>query len=247
MDRIIQVIAERCVGCHSCEIACAVAHSASKTLLEASGEDAAQSRVHVEYVDDHPVPIQCRHCEAAPCILVCPTDAIRRVAEPVPVLLDPEACTGCTFCRHVCPFGVVDLPRQGKKPLIKCDLCVDRVEAGELPACVEACPTGALIFAPLDEALREERRQGDQRVAESNARHATEQAGEDKKIHCEVCGEDVAPRKMLETLRGKVPEDVPLANVCPRCRRAGAVALLWAQPAGCAAAKDAALPDATET
>jgi carbon-monoxide dehydrogenase iron sulfur subunit len=85
------------------------------------------------------------------------------------VLLDQDRCIGCKFCMLVCPFGVIALSRDGKA-MIKCDLCVERTEAGELPACVAACPTGALKFVELDEHLRQRRREAVRRVAQVRAK-----------------------------------------------------------------------------
>ena len=88
---------------------------------------------------------------------VCPTEAIHRVCDTGPVLLNREQCIGCKFCILVCPFGVIDLSRDGKA-VVKCDLCIERTEAGEEPACVAACPTGSLRFVELDEMLAQRRR-----------------------------------------------------------------------------------------
>jgi Fe-S-cluster-containing dehydrogenase component len=61
------------------------------------------------------------------------------------VISDPEICIGCQTCAVACPFGIPQLnPGQGK--IAKCDGCADRVEQGLSPACVLACPTGALRF-----------------------------------------------------------------------------------------------------
>jgi carbon-monoxide dehydrogenase iron sulfur subunit len=90
--------------------------------------------------------MQCRHCEDAPCITVCPTAAIHRHQVNDPVLIDKEKCIGCKFCLMVCPFGVIDVSRDGKA-VVKCDLCIERTKVGQEPACVEACPTKALKLA----------------------------------------------------------------------------------------------------
>jgi Fe-S-cluster-containing dehydrogenase component len=74
------------------------------------------------------------------------------------VLLDEEKCIGCNWCVLACPFGVIRMD-EGRKVIIKCDQCFERVQRGELPACVSACPTGALTFRELDD-VREERRDG---------------------------------------------------------------------------------------
>jgi carbon-monoxide dehydrogenase iron sulfur subunit len=137
---------EKCLACKSCEIACAVAHSRSKVLEEAAQEQPKpQRRVTVQAAGEFAVPLQCRHCEDAPCIAVCPTGAIHREDANGPVLIEQDKCIGCKYCLVVCPFGVIELSRDGKA-MVKCDLCFERAKAGQEPACVEACPTKALKF-----------------------------------------------------------------------------------------------------
>ncbi len=144
MSKAIMVIVERCLACKSCEIACAIAHSKSCVVEEAITESPRpQKRVTVEAAGQYAVPMQCRHCEDAPCILVCPTTAIYRPQVDGPVLIDKDKCIGCKYCLMVCPFGVIELSNDGKV-MVKCDLCIERTKAGQEPACVEACPTKAL-------------------------------------------------------------------------------------------------------
>ena len=158
MDKTIVVNIEKCLACKSCEIACALAHSKSKVLEEAVTESPRPERmVTVEAAGEFGVPMQCRHCEDAPCITVCPTAAIHRQRVNDPVLIDRGRCIGCNYCLMVCPFGVIDISRDGKA-VAKCDLCIERTEAGEEPACVASCPTGALQFCDLTELLIERRR-----------------------------------------------------------------------------------------
>ncbi len=151
MPRVIAVDVDRCMGCHSCEIACAVAHSESKSLLEAVQErPLPQPRVSVLSAGEMAVPLQCRHCEDAPCVEICPTKALQKPDPEGPVTIDPELCIGCKSCIMVCPFGVISMSTDGKS-IIKCDLCIARLNEGEEPACVEACPTGALQLVTVDE------------------------------------------------------------------------------------------------
>ncbi len=158
MAKMITVNEQRCLGCKSCVLECAMAHTEAKTLIEAlTSETPPQPRLHVEPLDQFAMPLQCRHCEDAPCMMVCPTEAIHRFSDLGPVLLDQERCIGCKFCLMVCPFGVIDVSRDGKA-MIKCDQCIERTEAGEDPACVAACPTGAIKFVELDDYLRNQRR-----------------------------------------------------------------------------------------
>ena len=160
MAKVIVVDEERCLGCKSCVIACAMAHSDAATLVEAlQAEAPPQPRVHVEPAGKYGIPLQCRHCEDAPCLAACPTGAIYRGPNgETPVLMDRDRCIGCKICMLICPFGAIDISRDGRA-MIKCDLCIERTEAGEEPACVAACPTGALRFIELDEHLRRRRRE----------------------------------------------------------------------------------------
>ena len=152
MKYVIFFDPNKCLGCRSCEIECAVSHSSSKNLLSAIEEKPTpEQRVHVEDLDGSPVPLLCKHCEAAPCIQVCPTEAIKKHSDG-PVTVDSELCVGCSSCVIVCPWGIPRLDRN-RKMIIKCDLCIDRLEEGMEPACVKACPTKALTFKSIDELM----------------------------------------------------------------------------------------------
>ena len=165
MAKMIVVNEQRCLGCKTCVLECAMAHSEAASLVEAlSAASPPQARVHVEPVGQYGIPLQCRHCEEAPCITVCPTEAMHRPTQTGPVLIDAEMCIGCKFCMLVCPFGVIDLSRDGKA-MVKCDQCIERTEAGKEPACVAGCPTGALEFRELEEWLRERRREAGAQLA----------------------------------------------------------------------------------
>lgn len=140
---------ERCMGCRSCEIACAVEHSQAKSLLSAVAErPAPRKRVYVEFVPDYSisVPMACRHCEEAPCVSVCPTGALRQDEVTRVVTHNPEGCIGCWTCASVCSYGMIGRNRE-ERVAIKCDRCPGL----EVPACVSACPTGALVFKELEE------------------------------------------------------------------------------------------------
>ena len=166
----IWIEVSKCLACKSCEFACAVAHSRSKTVVGAIQDDPLpQSRVSLTAVEDLAIPLQCRHCEDAPCVSICPTKALEKQGPEGPVLIDAEKCIGCKFCIAVCPFGVITLSRDGKAAL-KCDLCIERLEEGEEPACVEACKTGALQFLGIEEFVKARRREAAGRMAESETK-----------------------------------------------------------------------------
>lgn len=157
MNKTIVINVEKCLACKNCELACAIAHSKSGRLEDAINEQPRpQSRVTVELSDEMAVPIQCRHCEDAPCMTICPTGAIFRTNPENPVLINEDLCIGCKFCMLVCPFGVIDIATDGKA-VTKCDLCISRRGTEAEPACVQACPTGALEFYDLRDFSKQRR------------------------------------------------------------------------------------------
>jgi carbon-monoxide dehydrogenase iron sulfur subunit len=123
---------ERCIGCKQCQIACAVEHSKSKNLYQAIAEDRKpRPRVLVGpgVFLDTSFPNKCRHCEPAPCMSVCPTGAISRDGDTGTVVVDVDKCITCAMCAMVCPFD-------------------------EVPACVDACKVGALVFGDINELVK---------------------------------------------------------------------------------------------
>jgi Fe-S-cluster-containing hydrogenase component 2 len=151
------------MACRGCEVACAMAHVEADDLGPAIAAGALP-RIYLESADRFAVPLQCRHCEDAPCVRVCPSGALGRRDLSAPVLVDQEKCIGCTFCVEACPFGVIRVARtaangsaETRVAVIKCDLCVARQSAGLGPACVAACPTRALALEEVDENARKSR------------------------------------------------------------------------------------------
>jgi carbon-monoxide dehydrogenase iron sulfur subunit len=128
-------------------MACAVEHSAARSLFGAVAETPLpKSRIYVEWVaPDHKMPIVCRHCDDAPCMHACISGAIRRDEDGV-VRTDADKCIGCWTCVMVCPYGVIGRHLEEHKAY-RCDRCPDR----EIPACVSACPTGALVYQTVPE------------------------------------------------------------------------------------------------
>jgi len=163
---------KKCLACKSCELACAVAHSRAVVLEQAITEQPRpQKRISVESAEDFAVPIQCRHCENAPCITVCPSSAIHRHNPEDPVLIRADLCIGCKLCMMVCPFGVIELSADGKA-VTKCDLCIERTCEGQMPACVVSCPTRALQYCDVNDWTKKRR-----------AKVATDAASELKQKH----------------------------------------------------------------
>jgi molybdopterin-containing oxidoreductase family iron-sulfur binding subunit len=108
------------------------------------------------------LPMMCQHCASPPCVDVCPTGASYKRADGI-VLVDKHICIGCRFCMMACPYKARSFVHEplhnqkayaprGKGTVESCTLCVHRVDAGGMPACVEACPNGAMMFGNLNNA-----------------------------------------------------------------------------------------------
>lgn len=141
---------ERCVGCRSCELACSVEHSRSRNLSEAIHEiPRPKKRLYVEQIAGKKIPFLCRHCEDAPCVKACRTGALTQDPVTRVVTHNPDRCIGCWFCAMTCPYGVINREEE-RRIAVKCDRCPER----KIPACVEACPTKAIVFSEEQEFSR---------------------------------------------------------------------------------------------
>lgn len=123
---------------------------------------------------DHPVPakdkyympVQCQQCENPPCVKACPIEATWQEADGI-VVVDYNWCIGCRYCEAACPYHArrfnwekPQVPPAEVNPnqsylsnrvrpqgvMEKCTFCLHRTREGRLPACLEACPTGARVF-----------------------------------------------------------------------------------------------------
>lgn len=158
MGRFVFAVAEKCIGCRTCEIACVKAHPDENGHTTLTLGNFAP-RLHVVKSRTVTAPVQCHHCDNAPCIAVCPTRAL--VYDNDTVQMVNERCIGCSQCVVACPFGamtLIDVGSSTADPLIghyplnqtkyrahKCDLCNGRSEG---PACIAVCPTKALYLVP---------------------------------------------------------------------------------------------------
>ncbi len=110
------------------------------------------------------VPVMCQHCANPPCVDVCPTGASFKRADGI-VLVDKHRCIGCRYCMVACPYdarsfvheavsGQKPYTPRGKGTVESCTMCVHRVDAGGIPACVEACnktDSKAMLFGDLND------------------------------------------------------------------------------------------------
>lgn len=154
----------RCLACRSCEIACAKAHAGFEDIVEAILSEAPLvPRVKVIAAGGRAVPVQCQHCEDAPCVTVCPSGAIYKDEASGLTMTSPEKCIGCHSCVIVCPFGAVRWHGTVKR-IIKCDLCEGIIEEGEEPRCVSACPTRARRVVRLEDLIKRRQRESAERT-----------------------------------------------------------------------------------
>jgi len=145
MKRIF-VDVERCTGCKTCEIVCAIKHSKTKNILEVIKEEPnPYPRVKVIKTETWNIPLMCRHCPYPACEKACISGAIRKNEEGF-ISIDKNKCVHCYSCIMACSYGVIKMDKEGNVA-IKCDLCRDE----EIPPCVRSCPTKALFYGEEEE------------------------------------------------------------------------------------------------
>ena len=143
MAKRVYLNLDLCCGCRSCAAACAYGHHIQSLLGHAQVE-----------LDEAELPLHCLHCEQPACVEACPNEAMQK-QEDGTVLRSQFKCVGCNSCAVACPFGVIQ-PNLDKHIVPKCDLCIDRLEEGEVPRCVQSCTSGALTFEEVDEQVVDE-------------------------------------------------------------------------------------------
>lgn len=155
----------RCAGCHNCEYACAEVNNLPEPPEEINGirklDETCRTVVNELETSQGlvPVKLQCMHCADPACVAACLTQAMVKTPEG-PVIWRSYKCMGCRYCMVSCPFEIPKFEYHSPNPKIqKCSMCFEnRVQNGELPACVENCPAEALVFGTRRELIMEARR-----------------------------------------------------------------------------------------
>jgi formate dehydrogenase iron-sulfur subunit len=131
----------KCIGCHCCEVAC----------NEQNGNPAGIQWRRVGEIEGGSYPFTrrfhlsmgCNHCLEPSCLIGCPVDAFTKDRLTGLVLHSSDACIGCQYCTWNCPYGVPQYNSE-RGVVGKCDMCYGRLNEGLEPACVNACPEGAI-------------------------------------------------------------------------------------------------------
>ena len=137
----------KCIGCHACTVAC----------KEENQVPLGAFRTWVKYIEKGAFPhtrrffsvLRCNHCDAAPCVAICPTVALYRRPDGI-VDFDGERCIGCKSCMQACPYDALYID-PNTQTAAKCNYCAHRIEVGLEPACVIVCPEQAIVAGDLDD------------------------------------------------------------------------------------------------
>lgn len=140
------VDSERCIGCHSCEMACKNYYQIHPALR--------WRKVYPLKEEEYTMPernfmsLACNHCAKPECLRVCPVGAYTKREDGV-VIQNPERCIGCRLCTMACPYQVPQFNPDVKK-VEKCNMCFQLIDKGETPACVAGCPMEAISVIDLE-------------------------------------------------------------------------------------------------
>jgi formate dehydrogenase iron-sulfur subunit len=173
-SKAILVDITKCVGCRNCEQACKETHGLP---LENEPTLSATALTVVETRGERFVRRLCMHCQDPACASVCPVGALQKTAGGA-VVYDADKCMGCRYCMLACPFQVPRYEWSKLAPYVKkCDLCAGRLQQGGVPACVQACPTGASQFGGRGELLAEAQKRVRENPAYVPRIYGSEEAG----------------------------------------------------------------------
>jgi len=171
----IVVDTRRCIGCHTCSIACKCENNLPEnvwwsTVRTVGGKVMDTSSGTYPNLTKMYYTISCQHCKNPACTQVCPVGATYK-REDGAVFQDYDRCIGCRMCMAACPYtgvrsynweepkysvgfsvGDKDVSQHQKHVVEKCTLCAHRLAREEEPACINACPAYARYFGDLDDS-----------------------------------------------------------------------------------------------
>lgn len=141
MDLGFVIDHRKCIGCHACTVACKAENDVP----------VGSFRTWVKYVEKGVYPdtrrhftvLRCNHCDAAPCVTICPVNALEKRPDKI-VDLDRDRCIGCRACMQACPYDALYL-NEDTGVAEKCHFCAHRTSRGLEPACVVVCPERAIV------------------------------------------------------------------------------------------------------
>jgi Fe-S-cluster-containing dehydrogenase component/formate-dependent nitrite reductase membrane component NrfD len=136
---------ETCIGCHACTTACKAENHVP----------VGHFRTAVKYIEvgafpkvrRHFLVQRCNHCTNAPCVTICPVNALSKRPDGI-VDVDRDACIGCRACMQACPYDALYV-NEDLGAVEKCHFCAHRIDKGLSPACVNVCPVGAIVPGDL--------------------------------------------------------------------------------------------------
>jgi formate dehydrogenase iron-sulfur subunit len=154
-----------CIGCKACQVACMQWNDLRDVVGDNDGlydnprdlSPASWTVMRFSEVQTQPDRLEwlirkdgCMHCEDPGCLKACPAPgAIVKYSNGIVDFIS-ENCIGCGSCVTGCPFNIPRISKKDSKAY-KCSLCSDRVAVGLEPACVKACPTGAIRFGTKED------------------------------------------------------------------------------------------------
>jgi tetrathionate reductase subunit B len=152
----------KCIGCNACAVACKSENDVPLGVWRSWVKRVEKGKY--PHSKEYFLPIVCNNCAKPICVTVCPVKASIQRPDGI-VYVDPHRCIGCRYCMASCPYGVRYInPVSGI--VEKCFWCHHRVDAGLEPACVLACPTGAILFGDANDP--------DSKIAQALAENAVQ-------------------------------------------------------------------------
>lgn len=156
MDRKSLLIdVTKCVGCKECQVAC---NKQNNLPEEEQTELSANHYTVVLNFNEVYVRRLCMHCNTPTCVSACLVGAFAKM-DTGAVLYDETKCIGCRYCMQACPFQIPQYEWDKLVPRVqKCKFCYERVSAGKMTACAEACQFGATTFGNREDMIKEARK-----------------------------------------------------------------------------------------